>query len=112
MVRKENMTKYTYPEIPDFIIDHVGNEVRVGDYIVYAVRSGNTGAMCSGYVEGFQYPKDAERGRSYAIHNLKIKVKDPLQDRAATIEQSHLRYAKVVLPDAPVLDSDQTIPNT
>jgi hypothetical protein len=100
------MTQYTYPDIPEFVIDHVGNEVRIGDYIVYAVRSGNTGAMCSGYVEGFQYPRDADK-HSFSRHNLKIKVKDPLQGRAATIEQNHKRFAKVVLPESDVLDSDQ-----
>jgi hypothetical protein len=100
------MTQYTYPEIPEFVIDHIGNEVRPGDFIVYAVRSGNTGEMCSGEVVGFQYPRDADK-HSWAKHNLKIKVKDPLLDRASVIEQSHKRYAKVVLPTSDVLALDQ-----
>lgn len=91
-------TEYTYPHIPEFVIDHVGNEVRPGDFIVYAVRAGNTGAMCSGTVVNFQYPKDQQV--SYNKHNLKIKVKDPITEKASVIEQGHLRYAKVVLPDA------------
>lgn len=97
--------KYTYPHIPDFVPDHVGNEVRPGDTIVYAIRAGDTAAMRFGIVQNFQYPTDQKY--SYNAHVLKIKVLDPLSEKKSVIEQGHMRYAKVVLPTTDVVDSTQ-----
>lgn len=97
--------KYTYPHIPEFVIDHLGNKVYPGDFIVYAVRAGNSGAMCSGVVQNFQYPK--EQKYSYNRHVLKIKVMDPTTEAKSVIEESHKRFAKVFLPDESVLTAEQ-----
>jgi hypothetical protein len=97
IILKGTMTTYIYPDIPEFILDHIGNEVRPGDFIVYAVRNGDTAAMRSGFVQNFQYPKDQKY--SYNAKILKIKVKDPITEKTTTIEQSHKRFAKVILPD-------------
>lgn len=101
-----NSSEYVYPYIPDFVPDHVGNEVRPGDTIVYAIRAGDTAAMRFGVVQNFQYPKDQQYKYNSTI--LKIKVLDPITEKNSVIEQGHKRYAKVVLPDDSVLDSDQS----
>lgn len=90
-------TEYTYPNIPEFVTDHLGNKVYPGDFIVYAVRSGNTGEMCSGIVQNFQFPQQQQY--SFNKHVLKIKVKNPLTEKNSVIEESHKRFAKAVLPE-------------
>jgi hypothetical protein len=98
------MSEYEYPHIPEFVIDHIGQEVRPGDAIVYAVREGDTAAMRSGVVQNFQFPKQKTYA-SWGNNVLKIKVLDPISGRKSVIEQHHRRYAKVVLPDTAVVNS-------
>jgi len=81
--------------IPEFVIDHLGKEVRPGDYVVYAVRSGNTGAMEHGTVVGFQFSKP----KYWDTQILKIKIQGPHADRRPSlIEEQHKRFAKVEPP--------------
>lgn len=44
-------------EIPEFVLDQRGDEVRVGDTIAYAVLLGRSAALSIGTVLGFQYTK-------------------------------------------------------
>lgn len=81
--------------IPEFVTDHLGKEVRPGDYVVYAVRAGNTGEMEQGTVVGFQYSKP----QHFTTQILKIKIQGPHADRRPSlIEERHKRFAKVVAP--------------
>ncbi len=101
------MSEHEYPNIPEYVIDHLGQKVYPGDFIVYAVRAGNTGDMESGEVLNFQFPKQQSYG-GWSNNVLKIKVQGPnLSRRPSLIEEYHKRFAKVARPEAPVLDSDQ-----
>lgn len=44
-------------EIPEFVLDQRGDEVRVGDTIAYSVLLGRSAALSIGKVLGFQYTK-------------------------------------------------------
>lgn len=103
------MSEHTYPNIPEYVTDHLGQKVYPGDFIVYAVRAGNTGAMESGTVLSFQFPKQQSYSSWANTNNvLKIKVQGPHADRRPSlIEEVHKRFAKVARPEEPVLDSEQ-----
>lgn len=83
------------PPLPEFVTDHVGNEVRPGDTIVYAIRAGDTAAMSYGVVTNFQWPKS----QSYGDPVLKIKLfkgNDRFGDPThSLIEERHKRFAKI-----------------
>jgi len=56
-------------EIPEFVLDQRGDEVRVGDTIAYAVLLDRSASLSIGTVLGFQYNK-----AEYSTPYLKIKV--------------------------------------
>lgn len=56
-------------EIPDFVLDQRGDEVRVGDTIAYAVLLSRSASLSIGTVLDFQYTK-GENSSPY----LRIKV--------------------------------------
>jgi hypothetical protein len=81
-------------QLPEFVTDHLGKEVRPGDHIVYAIRSGDTAAMNHGTVLNFQFSK-----ATYYAPILKIKIQGPHKDqRPSLIEEQHKRFAKVEAP--------------
>lgn len=43
------------PELPEFVLDHLGQEVRVGDTIAYGVMSGYSATLSVSEVLGFQW---------------------------------------------------------
>ncbi len=101
------MSEHEYPNIPEYVIDHVGQKVYPGDYIAYAVRAGDTAAMGTGEVLNFQFPKQTSYG-GWSNNVLKIKLQGPHADRRPSlIEEYHKRFAKVARPEAPMLDSEQ-----
>lgn len=56
-------------EIPDFVLDQRGDEVRVGDTIAYSVLLGRSASLSIGTVLGFQHTKS-----EYSTPYLRIKV--------------------------------------
>lgn len=56
-------------EIPEFVLDQRGDEVRVGDTIAYAVLLDRSASLSIGTVLGFQYSKP-----SWGKPELKVKV--------------------------------------
>lgn len=101
------MSEHEYPNIPEYVTDHLGHKVYPGDYIVYGVRSGNTGGMESGTVVGFQFPKQHSYS-TWSNNILKIKVQGSRADRRPSlIEEVHKRFAKVAHPEPAVVDSNQ-----
>lgn len=101
------MSEHEYPNIPEYVTDHIGQRVYPGDFIAYAVRAGDTAAMGTGEVLNFQFPKQ----RTYSTWSnniLKIKLQGPHADRRPSlIEEVHKRFVKIARPDERVLSSDQ-----
>ncbi|AYN58511.1 hypothetical protein HOU70_gp30 [Arthrobacter phage Liebe] len=56
-------------EAPDFVLDHLGREVRVGDRIAYAVLAGRSASLSTATVLGIQLSNPA-----YGDPQVKLKV--------------------------------------
>lgn len=56
-------------ELPEFVLDQRGDEVRVGDTIAYAVLLSRSASLSIGTVLGFQYTKS-----DWDVPKLKVKV--------------------------------------
>lgn len=101
------MSEHEYPNIPEYVTDHIGQRVYPGDYIAYAVRSGDTADMGTGEVLNFQFPKQ-QTYSTWSNNILKIKLQGPnLSARPSLIEEVHKRFVKIARPDERVLSSDQ-----
>lgn len=101
------MSEHEYPNIPEYVTDHIGQRVYPGDFIAYAVRAGDTAAMGTGEVLNFQFPKQ-QTYATWSNNVLKIKLQGPNQSkRPSLIEEVHKRFVKIARPDERVLSSDQ-----
>ncbi|USL85065.1 hypothetical protein [Arthrobacter phage SWEP2] len=79
-------------EAPDHVLDHLGQEVRVGDRIVYAVALGRSAALDVGEVLAIQWQKTETYGRP---PELKLKVQGAGSSRPGHLYASYRRFVRI-----------------
>lgn len=77
-------------EAPDFVLDHLGREVRVGDRIAYAVLAGRSASLSTAEVLAIQLSTPA-----YGDPVVKLKVQGTIRnwDGSMGLKQPGLLYA-------------------
>lgn len=75
---------------PDFVLDHLGREVRVGDRIAYAVLAGRSASMSTAEVLAIQLSEP-----TYGEPAVKLKVQGTIRryDGTMTVKQPGYLYA-------------------